>query len=310
MSRNYGIGTRDMAHAGRIRLAAAAARGDCAFATVDVVSDRWRLFTQYAKGQGVGRMERVTPALVCDYGTLLAERVRSGELSPAYAQNLVSAVNTVMNLVRAWPGVSPTRDCGIPFRATVRKQIPASLDQTVFQAAVLDMRHRGLARQAAVASLARTLGLRSMEASLLNARSALQQAKAYDSIHVIDGTKGGRARTVPVYLDSQHRAIETAAAVQDGDQSMVPPSQSWSQWRNGGLRDGREILKQHGMTGYHDLRAAYACDRYAVLAGCLAPVCRQSPLPEDIDDQDARQTISRELGHNRVEIVAAYIGAR
>ncbi|WP_368639720.1 integrase domain-containing protein [Castellaniella ginsengisoli] len=310
MSRNYGIGTRDIAHAGRMLLAAAAARGDCAFATVDVVSDRWQLFTQYAKGQGIGRMERVTPALVCGYGTRLAERVRSGEMSPAYAQNLVSAVNTVMRLVCAWRAVSPTKDCAIPFRTTVRKQMPASLDQTVFQAAVLDMQHRGLARQAAVASLARALGLRSMEASLLDARAALQQAQTYGCVHVVDGTKGGRARKVPVGQDRQHMALVTAAALQDGCQSMVPGRLTWIQWRNGGLRDGREILKRHGMTGYHDLRAAYACDRYEVLTRHAAPVCRQSLRPEDVDDLVARQAISQELGHDRVAVVAAYIGAR
>ncbi len=310
MSRNYRTGTRDMAQAGRIILATAAARRDCAFATVDVVSDRWRLFTRYAKQQGVGRMERVTTELVCNYGKLLAARVRSGEMSPAYAQNLVSAVNSVMGLVRAWPTVSPTRDCAIPLRSTVRKRTPASLDQSVFSAAILDLQRSGLARQATVAGLARSLGLRSMEASLLNARAALQQARTHGWIHVIDGTKGGRARQVPVHQNSQAKALELAAAIQENDRSMIPAQISWIQWRDRGLRAGREVLKHYGITGYHDLRAAYACDRYEALTGHVAPVCRQSPLREDIDDLATRQIISRELGHDRIEIVAAYIGAR
>lgn len=310
MSRNFGTGTRDMAQAGRMLLAAAAARRECSFATVDVVSDRWRLFAQYAKAQGVGRMERVTPALVCRYGMCLADRVRSGEMQPAYAQNLVSGVNTVMRLVCSWPAVSPTKDCAIPLRSTVRKRMPASLDPSAFAAAIADLRHRGLARQAAVAGLARRFGLRSMEASLLDATAALQQAQSCGRIRVVDGTKGGRARQVPVYHADQLEALQAASVMQGKGRSMIPLHLDWHRWRHGGLRDGREVLKQYGMTGYHDLRAAYACERYAVLTGRLAPVCRQSQQCEAVDDLGARQTISRELGHDRVEVVAAYIGAR
>lgn len=310
MSRNYNAGTRDMDQAGRVFLVAAAGRRDCSFATMDVVADRWRLFARYAKTQGVGRMERVTPELVCRYGQILAARVRAGEMSPAYGQNLVSAVNSVMSLARNWPSVSPTKDCGIPLRSTVRKKAPASLDQTVFEAVMLDLRSNDLDRQAAVAGLARSLGLRSKEASLLNARAALQQASGRGQIQVCDGTKGGRQRWVPVRHADQFDAIQVAAGAQADGRSLVPGWSSWAQWRHGGLRDGREILKQYGISGYHDLRAAYACARYTELTGQPAPVCRQGTADDDVDDLAARQTISQELGHDRVQVVSAYIGAR
>ncbi|WP_322995582.1 integrase domain-containing protein [Castellaniella sp.] len=310
MSRNYNAGTRDMGQAGRVFLAAAAGRRECSFATVDVVSDRWRLFVQYAKAQGVGRLERVTPELVCGYGQILAAHVRAGEMSPAYGQNLLSAVNSVMALVRPWPTISPTKHCGIPLRSTVRKKAPASLDQTVFEAVMLDLRSNDLDRQAAVAGLARSLGLRSKEASLLNARAALLQANGHGQIQVCDGTKGGRQRWVPVQHADQVDAIQAAVGAQADGRSLVPGWSSWAQWRHGGLRDGREILKQYGISGYHDLRAAYACTRYTELTGQPAPVCRQGSAGGVVDDQAARKILSRELGHDRVQVVSAYIGAR
>lgn len=309
MSRNYGAGTRDMAQAGRIILASAVAHRECSFATMDVVADRWRLFARYAKAHGVGRMERVTVELVRRYGQDLAERVHNDELSPAYVQNLVSAANTVMGLTRRWAAVSPTRDCGIPHRSTIRKAPPAGLDSARFDAAMRDLQSSGLMRQAAVAGIAKALGLRSKEASLLNARVALLQAETQEHVLVVDGTKGGRPRQVPILCDEQVEALTYAMTVQADDRSMIPAEISWAQWRHGGLRDGREVLQCHGIMGYHDLRAAYACARYEALTGQPAPVCRVPSGSVEVDDLAARQTISRELGHDRVAVVAAYIGS-
>jgi hypothetical protein len=298
-----------MAHVGRQVLGAAAGRGECSFATVDAVADRWAQFASFAKAQGIGRMERVSSQLVREYGLSLAKRVDAAEISPAYAKNLVSAVNTVMGLVRPWRSVSPTKDCGIPTRSTIRHVAPAALDRSTFDGIIEGMTQNGLTRQSALASLARNFGLRSKEASLLDAAVALRQAQQWNTIQIKDGTKGGRLREVPITMPFQIKTLADAAQVQSGARSMVPVAETWSQWRNGGLREGREALKQQGCPGYHDLRAGYACERYSMLTGFFAPVCQEGGRPERDVDYAARMVISRELGHDRVDVVASYIGA-
>lgn len=310
MTRNYNLLTRVMAHAGRQVLDTAAGRGECSFATVDAVADRWAQFASFAKAQGIGRMERVSPELVREYGLGLARRVDAAEISPAYAQNLVSAVNTVMGFVRPWRSISPTKDCGIPTRTTIRHVAPATLDRSTFDGIIGQMMQSGLIRQSVLASLARNFGLRSKEASLLDAAVALRQAQHWNTVQIKDGTKGGRLREVPITMPFQIRTLADAAQVQGDARSMVPIAETWSQWRNGGLREGREVLKQQGCPGYHDLRAAYACERYSMLTGFSAPVCQEGSRPERDVDYAARMVISHELGHDRVDVVASYIGAR
>lgn len=73
----------------------------------------------------------------------------------------------------------------------------------------------------------------------------------------------------------------------------------------------REVLHEHGLKGFHELRAAYACDRYEHLTGQAAPI--YGSLRYGVDrglDRQARRQIGLELGHNRVDVVSAYIGGR
>lgn len=310
MSRNYGLGTRDMAQAGDRALRPACARGEMAYATVATLGERWRSFTSFAKGHGVGRMERVTPELVQQYGQDLAQRVRDKALSPAYAQNLVSAVNSVMGQVRSgWHSVSPTRDCGIEQRCAVRTTPPRGIDRDRLAPALDELRSSGNTHGAAVAELARELGLRSKEASLLNTRAALRQAQTHHTIRITDGTKGGRPRTVPITTTNQVVALQRAAAVQGRERALIPADQNWKTWRQGGLRDARETLQAHGISRLHELRAAYACDRYQQLTGHAAPV-QTGTITDRTADRAARERIAAELGHGRAGIAAAYIGGR
>lgn len=307
MSRNYGLGTRDLAGAGRIALARLQSSGGCSFSTVDTVADRWAQFAAFAKAAGVGRMERVGRELVMEYGRDLAARVEAGELAASTAQNRVSAVNTVMSRVTSWAPVRPVHDCHITQRDGVRHGPPPSHDQAA--AAVGHLRDAGMRRQATVAGLAHTLGLRSKEASLLDARKALSEARGRGAVTVQDGTKGGRVREVPITSPAQIRALEHAAQVQAGARSLVPAGQTWGQWRAGGLREGREALQSAGVSGYHELRASYACGRYASLTGHPAP-CSGGRISDHASDSAARSTIAQELGHGRTDVVAAYVGGR
>lgn len=309
MSRNYGLGTRDMASAGQISLGRAADRKEISFSTASTVADRWSQFAAYAKENGVGRMERITPELVAQYGVQLAEKAASGQLAVSTAQNYVSAINTVMAQVRPdWRSVSPTKDAGISQRSMIREVVPVGLDRTVSTNAVAALEKAGLHRAGIVAELARDLGLRSKEAALLDANKSLREAEKTGVIRISDGTKGGRVRELTV-TPQQVATLEKAAAIQGQNRSIMPPDSSWKQFNSGELREGRNVLQSAGILGYHDQRAAYACERYQVLTGSPAPVCG-GIIADRQADMDARYQIAEELGHGRSDVAVSYIGSR
>ena len=298
-----------MVSAARNALNQAVARGESSFATAATVTERFRLFVAYVRRDGIGRMEQITPEVVTRYGQHLAEQVVAEELSAAYAQNLVSAINTVMNLATqgVWNSVSPTAGCAIAKRSHVRQLPPTGLDRQKFRAALADARSRGFWHGAAVAELARQLGLRTKEASLLNAVAALHEAKAGGHITISSGTKGGRTRQIPV-SQIQIEVLARAAALQSANRSLVPQAQTWAAFRTGELRDTRELLQAHGITRLHELRAAYACERYQNITGKAAPVLGGN-ADRDID-QIARLQIAQELGHGRIDVTNSYLGGR
>ena len=122
MSRNFGLGQRDMGKAGEVALQNSAREGAVSFSTASTNGDRWQSFTQWAKENDVKKMENISQELVQKYGQELAERVSQGEMAAATAQNYVSAVNSVMTIATKgeWQSVSPTKHCGIKQRCAVR----------------------------------------------------------------------------------------------------------------------------------------------------------------------------------------------
>jgi site-specific recombinase XerD len=300
-----------MGKAGAFACNAAAARGEMSYSTAATTGDRWAQFADWAKEQGISRMEQISREDVQRYGEELAERVEAGEMSPAYAQNLVSAVNTVMGLATGgkWASVSPTRDCLIPERSHIREEAPGALDRDTYARALDAVRSEVGERAGAVVELCRELGLRSKEASLIDAKAALREAEARGVVTISEGTKGGREREVPVVHERQIEALRHAAEAQGRDSALIPADQSWKSWREGTLRDAREIVHEATGGGLHDLRAAYACERYQDLTGWAAPVAGGEIADRDID-REAREVIAGELGHGRIDVTSEYLGGR
>lgn len=303
---NYGLQTRDMAKAGRFAMNREAANGAASFSTAATVGDRFNRFAELAKADGLRRLEEVTRDQVTAYGQTLADQVAEGTLSAAYAQNLVSAVNTVMNAATRgqWQSVSPTRECGIAHRSSVRETPSMAIDRSRVEAAQAAMNDRGQA----ITDLARDLGLRSKEASLINAQGALSEARDRGRVTIVDGTKGGRAREVPITQERQIASLERAATVQGEARSLIPEGQTWAQFRDGELREIRETLQDQGLTGLHDLRAGYASERYQALTGERPPL--EGGQVSKADDKAAREILAVELGHGRIDVIASYIGGR
>jgi len=164
---NYGLGSRDAAKAGAFALNSAARDGTMSYSTAATVGERWEQFVDWAREEnGVKWMEDYTRDMAIAYGQELAERVEAGEMSPATAQNYVSAVNTVMTLATSgqWQSVSPVKDCGIAERSSIREEAPGALDREAYGRALDAVREQVGDRAAAVVELAREFGLRSKEA--------------------------------------------------------------------------------------------------------------------------------------------------
>ena len=121
-------------------------------------------------------------------------------------------------------------------------------------------------------------------------------------------TKGGKERVVPIRTEDQ-RAVLAQARKLAGGGSMIPPELSYKDQ----LNRYTAAVAAAGLSKLHGLRHEYAQRRYAELTGWPAPALG-GPTSKDLTpvqktkDQEARLTISRELGHERKQITAIYLG--
>lgn len=117
-------------------------------------------------------------------------------------------------------------------------------------------------------------------------------------------TKGGRERTVPITTTEQRDALHAAHRLA-GTGSLIPANQRH-------VYDGQ--CKAVGLSHMHGLRHQYAQSRYETLTGrpppaAGGPLATELSPTQRIEDRHARQIISRELGHERVQITAIYLGS-
>lgn len=304
MSQNFDLKTRDMSKAAQFLLEQDRLAGAISFSTVATVLERFEHFKRFTKEKGVARFERVSSELVHSY----AEHLKKRNLSAAYTANMLSAVNSVMSRAHSHNGTKWTPVTGR--EVSLERRTRTRTTKTVTRKQSSKAIEQLSPRTAAIANLARELGLRSKEASLINAKKALADATNKSFVAIEAGTKGGRYREIPITNPKQIEALRNAAEVQSDDHhSLIPTEQTWAQFREGELRDGRELLKKHGIAGYHELRAAYAAERYADLTGYNAPV-NGGKIEDKEVDFDSRLQISNELGHGRAEVLNAYVGGK
>lgn len=121
-------------------------------------------------------------------------------------------------------------------------------------------------------------------------------------------TKGGKSRAVPMRSDDQRAILERAHRLA-GKGSLIPASRSYRQQ----LRIYERHTANAGLSKLHGLRHAYAQQRYEELTGWCSPAAGgPSTLalrPEQRRiDREVRFAISRELGHERMAVMAVYLG--
>ena len=121
-------------------------------------------------------------------------------------------------------------------------------------------------------------------------------------------TKGGRAREIPIRNDEQRGVLDEAKSLA-GRGSLIPTQLSYVDQ----LRRFEYQCAGAGVHRMHGHRHQYAQVRYRELTGWLAPAAggprSQELTPEQRElDREARLTISAELGHEREQITAVYLG--
>lgn len=168
-------------------------------------------------------------------------------------------------------------------------------------------------RLAVMLALQHHFGLRMKESVELRPSNALIMRGT--CLEIYEGTKGGRPRTLPILTDEQRRVIEWACQVASTGRSrrMRWPNLSWQQAKNRFYHLVRTRLgisrEELGVTA-HGLRHGYAQDRYRQQTGLPSPV--EGGALDRIDREthdDARITVSHELGHNRPQVTASYFGS-
>lgn len=308
--RNFGYGKR-MEWAGKQALRDRYGNGR--HGTTAGHAGRWRRFVAWCRDEYEIRDARsVDRDVVQRYGQSLASKVAADELAVSYAQNLLSTVNVVLETMRGDRQIRVAPATLVGQRSHARADPPAGLDRKVVHQCANQLRQSGHERIAAVVEITRALGLRLREASLLDARAALNQAEKYNAVNITAGTKGGRGHRVDRWVPIRGSGIvclARAALAQGECRNLLPTDLSWKQWNSYVHHVWSTVRHDHGLKKIHDLRAAYACERYQALTGAPAPVVAGKRQADRETDQAARETIALELGHARVDVVAAYIGS-
>jgi len=156
-------------------------------------------------------------------------------------------------------------------------------------------------------------GLRKQECLLFQPHTAYQPAKEgrKDRIYLQGSwTKGGKERWIPIVNESQRQFLDYLLTAFQPGESMIPQNMTLKQQIS--IYDYQ--TKKVGMHKLHGLRYAYAQSRYYDLLGfpCPAqggPSLRQLPPEQRLLVRQARLQISKELGHEREDVVLIYLGS-
>lgn len=291
------------------------------YATVKAHSDRWLAFVKWCRsGQGpdINDARQLYRKVLADYAAYLRDVVRRGDLAVSIAQNRLSSVNSTMAALRGDQYVklpNPSKALGMQ-RTGVRQSVPHGQDRKQVKQIVDALCRTNQLRAAAVVLLARATGIRLREAILANLPRLSREANDLGRINIQDGTKGGRAgASAPRWImvdDLVRDALEFAWHVsRTGSRNLIAQHESYRSFLEDTVGPARNILHAHHLKGFHELRAAYACERYEQITEQLAPIYSdQSDRADRNLDSEARTQTSCELGHGRINVVAAYIGGQ
>ncbi|AZE46067.1 Integrase [Pseudomonas chlororaphis] len=296
--RNFGYG-RQLSYAGPQALRDLFGGGH--YGTVKAHSDRWQAFVRWCRsedGPGFNDARQIDRQTLLDYAGDLRQQVKQGELAIATAQNRLSSVNRVMAALRGDQYVkvpSPSKALGL-HRSTVRIKAPQGQDRDQVTRIVNALREQH-PRAAAIAQLARATGMRLRETILADLPRLRLEAEHWGKINIQDGTKGGRSgASAPRWINVDEHVREALRHAEQvsphGSRNLLAPNERYLSFQQRIVRLAREILHEHNIKGFHELRAAYACERYLQITHHPAPVNGDSDQFDQELDNEARVTIS------------------
>lgn len=316
--RNFGYG-RQLSYAGPQALKDMF--GGDHYGTVKAHCDRWQAFVKWCRseqGPGINDARQIDRKVLADYAAYLRDVVRRGDLAVSTAQNRLSSVNRTMAALRGDQCVklpSPSEALGMQ-RTGVRHSVPQGQEREQVKQIVHALCGHHQLRAAAIVLVARATGMRLREAILADLPRLSREASDLGKINIQEGTKGGRAgASAPRWIaanDNVRGALGFARQVSPADsRNLIAPHESYRSFLQEIIRPARDILHAHNLKGFHELRAAYACERYEQITQHPAPINGGQCCQIDRNlDRDAQWQISFELGHGRIDVVATYIGGR
>lgn len=279
--------------------------------------DRWQAFVKWCRseqGPGINDARQVDRKVLAEYAAYLRDAIGRGDLAVSTAQNRLSSVNRTMAALRGDQRgklPSPSKALGMQ-RTGIRYSVPQGQDREQVEQIVDALCCDHQQRAAAIVLLALATGMRLREAILADLPRLSREATKLGKINVQAGTKGGRAGvSAPrwIAVDGHVRdALKFARQVSPvGSRNLIAPNESYLILLQESISPARDILHAHNLKGFHELRAAYACERYEQITQHRAPINGgQCCLIDRSLDREARRQISYELGHGRIDVVAAY----
>lgn len=156
--------------------------------------------------------------------------------------------------------------------------------------------------------LQREFGLRREESIKIR----IHQAVVGDELRLKGSwCKNGRGRSIKIQYPGQWQVIEQVKTFLGSQRrALIPAHKKYVQQEN----TYNNQVRRAGISKAHGLRHAYAQKRYCDLTGWQCPA-KGGPLKMELTksqliiDEMAREQISQELGHNRIDILAHYCGA-
>jgi hypothetical protein len=222
------------------------------------------------------------------------------ELAPGTVKNRMAALRWWAEKVgRAWVLARDNMHYGIPYRQYVTN---VSKAQTLSQ---VDLSRIGDPYVRMSLELQRAFGLRREEALKLRPRDADQGDRL---VLKASWTKGGKAREIPIHTTTQREVLDRTHQL-TGRGSLIPAERSYIQH----LKVYERHTANAGLSKLHGLRHAYAQQRYQDLTGWAAPAVggptrKALTLSQQALDREVRWRISQEMGHEREQITAVYLG--
>ena len=314
--RNFGYG-RQLSYAGPQALKDMFGGGH--YGTVKAHCDRWQAFVKWCRsdqGPGINDARQIDRKVLADYAAYLRDAIERGDLAISTAQNRLSSVNSTLAALRGDQCVklpSPSKALGMQ-RSGVRQSVPQGQDRKQVKQIVDALCSHHHPRAAAIVLLARATGMRLREAILADLPRLSREAHDLGRINIQDGTKGGRAgASAPRWIVVDHHVQDALGFAQQvspaGSRNLIAPNERYLDVLQEFVRPARDILHGHNLKGFHELRAAYACERYEHITQYPAPINGGQCCQVDRNlDREARRQIGYELGHGRIDVVAAYIG--